>query len=110
MKNSEMNAKARNKPIVSSPLWVVQPPKVKRSPFPLDAITSSLNSDVPSTLASFVLLRIIILLFNFDLFRFVLPCHLREFEHIRISWALCNEKLNAKYKFLLHNILNQFKA
>ena len=54
MKNSEINAKARNEPIVISPFWVVQPLKVELSPFSLDAITSYLNCDVCSTLASFI--------------------------------------------------------
>jgi len=82
MKNSEINAKAINKSIVSSPFGAVQPPKVKLSPVPLDAITSSLNGNMPSTVASFMFLRIIIFLFNFDLFRFVLQCHLHKIENI----------------------------
>jgi len=47
MKNSEINAKARNKTIVNSPFGAVHL-KVKRFLFSLDAITSSLDGGVPS--------------------------------------------------------------
>jgi hypothetical protein len=46
MKNSEINAKARNKPMVNSPFGAVQL-KVKLFLFPLDAIICSLDDSVP---------------------------------------------------------------
>jgi hypothetical protein len=49
MKNSEISAKARNKPIVNSPFGAVQL-KARRSLFTLDVITVSLDGDVPSPL------------------------------------------------------------
>jgi len=47
MKNSEISAKARNKPIVNSPFGAVHL-KVKWFLFSLDALTSSLDGSVPS--------------------------------------------------------------